>query len=158
MNIHGHCQPKGTADGFLRIRVRFQILKTLAILLSLFGLAANASFSFSQDPNSTTERRLAQFRERRVDILLNLRHELTELSRQCFENGLTEAAQDVTAILLELTTPSEGAPLPLLAQLPVSNRLPSNEQLWRNRLVTVRNEKAKELYSLARQALRADLP
>ena len=156
MKTTGPLIPKLIIGGVLS-QVRFRH-RSINLLVVLPLLLANAGILFGQTYSSTAERRLAQFRDRRVDILLNLRHELSELSRQCFDNGLTDAAQDVTAIQLELTTQSEGAPLPSLVQLPVSNRLPSDEQLWRNRLNTVRSEKARELYSLARQALRADLP
>ena len=91
--------------------------------------------------------------------MLNLSHELSELSRQCFEKGLAQAAQDVTAISLELTTATQRRRPPSLVQLPVSKQLPPEEQLWRNRLRVIRQDKAQELYSLARSALsKADLP
>ncbi|MFY9254318.1 MAG: hypothetical protein WAO83_12740 [Fuerstiella sp.] len=141
------------------IRHQFSLLNCLAILL--FGVLSSvllAGSAVGQIQNSTAVRRLEQFRERRSEILLNLRHELSQLSQQCFDNGLKQAAEDVTAIQLDLTSPTEGTSLPTLVQLPVSNRLPREEQLWRNRLTTIRSEKAKELYSLARQTLRADLP
>ena len=112
----------------------------------------------AQDRQSTAERRRNQFRNRRQEILLNLRHELTELSQQCHQKNMPEAAQDVTAISLELTAPTTGQAIPSLAQLPISSKLSTDEQLWRTRLRSIRSDKAKELYSLGRSSLRADLP
>ncbi len=137
-------------------QIRLTLVPVVLVVASVF--VARIPLANAQNPGSTAERRLSQFRERRVEVLMNLRHELSELSRQCFEKGLTEAAEDLTAIQLELTSPTDGVPLPSLVQLPVSNRLSEEEQLWRNRLRTIREDKAKELYSLARQSLRADLP
>ena len=91
--------------------------------------------------------------------MLNLRHELSELSGQCHDKGLVQAATDVTAISLELTTASERPQLPSLVQLPVSKHLALEEQLWRNRLHSIRQDKAQDLYILARSALsKANLP
>ncbi|MCP4174864.1 MAG: hypothetical protein GY758_29295 [Fuerstiella sp.] len=109
--------------------------------------------------DARTDWRREQFQKQRQKLMLNCRHELSELSRQCHEQGLSQAAQDVTAISLELTTTSLRPQPPSLVQLPVSNQLPSEEQLWRNRLHSIRQDKAQELYILARSALsKAKLP
>jgi hypothetical protein len=109
--------------------------------------------------DSRTDWRREQFQKQRQKLLLNLQHELSELSGQCHEKGLGQAAIDVTAISLELTTASQRPQLPSLVQLPVSKHLPLEEQLWRNRLHSIRQDKAQELYILARSALsKANLP
>ncbi|MDG1897932.1 MAG: hypothetical protein P8J37_23775 [Fuerstiella sp.] len=110
-------------------------------------------------PVSRTEWRREQFQKQRQKLLLNLRHELSELSQQCHDKGLTQAAKDVTATSLDLTTALPRPQPPSLVQLPVSKLLPSEEQLWRNRLHAIRQDKAQELYILARSALsKAHLP
>ncbi|HIE99426.1 MAG TPA: hypothetical protein EYG03_14480 [Planctomycetes bacterium] len=110
-------------------------------------------------PVSRSEWRREQFQKQHLQQLLNLRHELSELSRQCFEKGLAQAAKDVTEISLELTTTQQRPRLQSLVQLPVSTFLPPEEQLWRNRLHVIRQDKAQELYILARSALsKANLP
>ena len=110
-------------------------------------------------PDSRTDWRREQFQKQHQKLQLNLRHELSELSRQCHDKGLVQAATDVTAISLELTTASQRPQLPSLVQLPVSKHLPLEEQLWRNRLHSIRQDKAQELYILARSALsKANLP
>ena len=110
-------------------------------------------------PVSPREWRREQFQKQHQKLLLNLRHELSELSGQCVEKGLAQAAEDVTAISLELTTAVQRPRSPSLVQLPVSKHLPPEEQLWRNRLRVIRQDKAQELYTLARSALsKADLP
>ncbi|MEZ6122212.1 MAG: hypothetical protein R3C49_03425 [Planctomycetaceae bacterium] len=100
----------------------------------------------------------AQFEQRRQEILLNLRHELSELSRTCHEQGQTQAASDITALSLDLTTSGTETVLPQLVQLPLSQNLPDEQKLWRNRVAFLREEKGQELYRLARQALRNDQP
>ena len=127
----------------------------LSLVVASLFLLGDAGFA---QERSVTEARREQFRERRQAILLNLRHELSELSERCHDEGLMQAAEDVTAVSLELTTSDNNPTLPTLIQLPVSTRLPEAEQQWRQRLLSIRNDKALELYRLGRSALRADLP
>ena len=127
------------------------------ICLLLLVLTCFAA-SCSAQRNSGTERRRQQFQERHRSLLLNTRREISLLSDQCHEQGLAQAARDLTVVSLELTTPKENPVFPRLMQLPVNPRLPPEDQAWRNRLRTIREEKAQELYLLARSALRAGLP
>lgn len=108
---------------------------------------------------SVLDRRRAVFQERREATLLNLQHELSELSQRCHDQGLTQAAIDITGLSLELTKPGpQPSRLSNLVQLPISERLPDAERLWRVRLQKLRQDRALELYRLARRALNADLP
>lgn len=131
------------------------LVTTLILSIGLFVVAGTTTRA---QTSSVSERRRDLYLNRRQEILLNLRHEISELSDQCHEAGLRQAAADLTAVSLELTSPADDRPLPDMVRLPVNPRLPVNEQAWRNRLLQLREDKAKELYSLARQTLRADLP
>lgn len=107
---------------------------------------------------STIERRREQFLERRDSILKNLQFEFQELSQQCFEAGLTDAAQDVTALSLELTQPTQKSKPPRGVQLPINPRLPPDQKSWRERVMKIRTDAAQDLYFTARSCLRANLP
>ncbi|MEZ6131936.1 MAG: hypothetical protein R3C59_25020 [Planctomycetaceae bacterium] len=135
------------------------------IALLLFWMVAFVMVRWAGTANgddhshSRQEQRRARFQELRETAFLTLRHELSELSQRCHDQGLLQAAQDLTAISLELTnSQNESFRLPSMVQLPVSSRLPEAERLWRVRLRALREDKAAELYSLGRKALGADLP
>ena len=120
------------------------------------SLMAVATEAADEQQNS---RRLSLFHERRGQHLTHLRRELSALSEQCHRDGQSTLATELTAVSLELTAPGTQTPPPILAQLPISDRLPEYERIVRNRLQVLRTEKAREMYSLARKALRdARLP
>ena len=98
------------------------------------------------------------FQEQRQEILLNLRHEISQLSKQCHDDGLLNAAQDLTSLSVDLTTQRTGDELPSAVQLPISRQLPDLEQAWRFRLKKLREDRAVEMYSLARKCLRNNQP
>lgn len=124
----------------------------------LLGQASLCGPAFCEQ-RSDVDRRRAQFQDLHQKALLNLRHELSELSSQCFNQGLKQAAQDITAVSLNLTTPNEHPMLPSLLQLPINPQLPAEQRVWRTQLRKLREDRATELYSLARKALtRAHLP
>lgn len=96
--------------------------------------------------------------ERRRDVLQSLRFELRQLSDQCFENGQAAAAEDVTAISMQITSPTANPVFPRMIQLPLGERVPAADRVWRNRLNNLRTDRAQDLYRLARSALKAKLP
>lgn len=135
-------------------------LRTVFYLFVLLTLAASKvhSRAESHDAKSQSERRHATFQEQRRKLLLNLRHEISELSRQCHEEGLLQAAKDLTAVSIDLTGPVADIQHSHLVQLPVSDRLPPEQQAWRQRLRTLREDRARDMYILARRCLHAQLP
>ncbi|MEQ9409388.1 MAG: hypothetical protein RIK87_16750 [Fuerstiella sp.] len=136
------------------LKVLFTVLPTTVMLAGplLFSASANAQNL------SVVERRRDLYQTRRQEILLNLRHEISALSTYCHENGMGQAALDLTALSLDLTQPTADYQPPRLVQLPLSQRVAEDENHWRRQLKRLREDRAKELYILARQALRADLP
>ena len=136
----------------VRDRLTATLLAAAALLLSV------PSDTRGDDRSSTIDRRRQQLQEQHRTTMDNLRFELTELSQQCFDRGKTQAAADITALSLQLTTDSPQESLPRMMQLSVNPALPPDEKLWRERLRKIREEFAAKLYSLARAALRAELP
>lgn len=104
------------------------------------------------------DRDRARLTERRSEILQNLRFELRQLSNQCFENGQRMAAEDVTAISMQITSPDANPVFPRMIQLELGERVPEADRVWRNRLQNLRVERAQDLYRLARSALKSKLP
>lgn len=138
------------------MKVCCSLLHVTFACLVAFGHVQLGGLAIAEE-RSVIDRRRDQFEERHVEALKSLRHELSELSQSCFDQGLIQAAQDITAISLELTnTDTDAEPnLSSMVQLPISDRLPKEERLWRLRLQELRVDRAKELYSLARKALTA---
>lgn len=134
--------------------MRIAVISLIAAAITVVSAASTADAQRA----GVAERRRDQYQALRQEALKNLRHEITELSQQCYEQKLIQAASDLTEISLELTNPDPNWTLPDFVQLPVSNRLPAEEKAWRTRLRKIREDRAKELYSLARKALRAGLP
>lgn len=136
------------------MKVSCSFLHLAILCLVTYGQVVSGQSAMAQD-RSLIERRQDQFSERRNTTLNSLRHELSELSQSCHDQGLRRAAQDITAISLELTATDQEPNLSTMVQLPISDRLPKEERLWRTRLQELRIDRAKELYSLARKALTA---
>ncbi|MEP3481894.1 MAG: hypothetical protein ABJZ55_21805, partial [Fuerstiella sp.] len=104
------------------------------------------------------DRDRARLLERRSEVLQKLRFELRQLSNQCFENGQRAAAEDVTGISMRITSPATNPVFPRMIQLPMGERVAEADRVWRNRLRSLRVDRAKDLYRLARSALKAKLP
>ncbi|MEZ6059312.1 MAG: hypothetical protein R3C19_03010 [Planctomycetaceae bacterium] len=139
---------------------RMQRRSAIGVVAMFIAVTACVVAAADDDRNSTVDRRRSQLQEQHQEILRNLRFDLTNLSQQCFDRGQTQAAADVTAISLQLTTdsPQESESLPRMMRLPVNPALPPEEKLWRERLHAIREDYAADFYRLARAALRAELP
>lgn len=133
---------------FVKSLISWQACLVLAVVVCVSSETCHGQTS------SRSSLRQTQFRKQRRDALLGLRHELSQLSQQCFDNGLKDLAQDVTVLSLDLTETSQSPSLPRMARLPIGANVPQAERIVMNRLQTLRVDKAKELYSLARSALR----
>lgn len=125
----------------------------LAMLVLFFGAASLPSVSALGPFDSLGARRRAAFQEKRAQLWKGLAFELQQLADHCHQNQMPAAAVDITAMALDLQSDTAGSRLPEFVQLPVSSRLPPAEQAWRKRVRDLREDKAKELYMLARQAL-----
>lgn len=122
------------------------------LLLCWSGLASSLS---AQD---SKQRQLNQFRTQRQESLKSLRFEINQIADSCHKDGLTDAAQDLTALGLQLADLSWQPQVSNFAQLPVNASLPREQKLWRIQLREVRSDKAKSQYMLARRILRAGFP
>ena len=147
-----------TANSPTRGLQRWHAWRIVLAAALLLVLVCGSSAAVSADRRSELDRRRTQFQQRRSELLQELRTELRELSNQCYDQGLQQAAVDLTSLSLELTNPSVDYHLPKMARLETASAPSDPNRLWRNRLNTLRQVKAKALYVLARQALRADLP
>lgn len=128
---------------------RFRFWSLLLMMAVCLGWHNQASADEQQ-----SNRRLAQFHERRRQLLGHLRREFSALSEQCHQAGESDLATEVTAVSLELTAPGAPQALPTMAALPLSQRLPDYERVVRNRMQVLKTDSARELYALARLALR----
>lgn len=122
----------------------------LLVLLLLPGLLR------AQD--ETRDRRHRQLLERRAAILDSLGRDLTALEGWCREQGMSEAGQELQELGQSLLAETESPELPRLVVPSVADGLTANEHVWRQRLQKLREERAGEIYTLARSALRAGFP
>lgn len=122
----------------------------LVVVLLLPGLLS------AQD--ETRDRRHRQLLERREGILSSLGRDLTALEGWCRDQGMPEAAEELQGLGQSLLAETENPELPRLVVPPVSDALTANEHVWRQRLQKLREERASEIYTLARSALRAGFP
>ncbi|GAB5443789.1 MAG: hypothetical protein Fues2KO_41380 [Fuerstiella sp.] len=146
--------PTGSGQAATAAWKRLIILSVLVALLLQGGVAVFAA----QNDSPANDRRRRIYQEQQREILLNLRHEIGQLSRQCFEDGMQQAATDLTEISLRLTNPAADFTPPREVTLPISTSLPPLEQAWRHRLKKLREDRAAEVYVLARRCLRNDQP
>ncbi len=137
------------------MRCAVLISRMLLLILVLIPLE---SASAREDLSRNTTRRHRSILERRSQILEDLRFELREVSDWCHKNGMPQAAADVTQLAMDLTTDGPRTQPPQMAALPVSPTLPESERQWRAEIQRLRQDRAGELYILARRALRAGLP
>lgn len=133
-------------------------VRCLVTLFAVLSLSVSAIAQSSGRDAAASARRRALYQEDRREILLNLQHEIAELSRQCFEDGMSQAARDLTEISVELTATPRNFRPPREVTLPISTSLPPLEQAWRHRLKKLREDRAAEIYALARRCLRNDQP
>lgn len=127
-------------------------------VVAAFVLLSLVTLGSSCHADREVDRDRSRLLKRRSEVLQSLRFELRQLSDQCFKNGQPEAARDVTAISLEITSPPANPVFPRMMQLPLGERVRAEDRVWRNKLHNLRTDRAQELYRLARSALQAKLP
>ncbi len=112
-----------------------------------------------QSQDTARTRRHRQFVERRESLLKNLEFELHQLSSRCREQGLEKAAGELETLATALSSESTSTTPSGLITPPVDPALPQVEQQRLQQTRRIRQDSAKELYSLARDAMiKANLP
>ena len=112
----------------------------------------------SADDDSTRDRRHRQLLEKRQVILESLQRDLKSVRSWCIEHELPDADAEVAELTQSILSPDADFALPKLVTPHVSKALPIEDQQWQLQLRHHREERAKELYTLARSTLRAGFP
>jgi len=128
----------------------------LVVWLIVFSLLAVGRTSAADD--STRDRRHRQLLEKRQEILESLQRDLKSVRSWCIEHELPDADAEVAELTHSILSPDADSALPKLVTPPVSKALPIEDQQWQLQLRHHREERAKELYTLARSTLRAGFP
>ncbi|MFN5074615.1 MAG: hypothetical protein ACK5MO_03400 [Planctomyces sp.] len=134
-------------------RLRHALLRLAGALLLVLAVPV-----ILQAQDETRERRHRQLLERRAAILQSADRDLRSLQGWCQERGLDDAVGELQGLMQSLLVETENPELPRLVVPPVSEALTSDEHVWRQRLQKLREERAGEIYTLARSSLRAGFP
>ena len=132
-------------------RLRFFLIAVL--LLPVFMSDRTAA-----DDDSTRDRRHRQLLEKRQSILDALQRDLDSVRTWCTEHKLPEADAEVAELARQILSPDADYSPSKLVTPPVSKSLSIEDQQWQLQLRHHREERAKELYTLARSTLRAGFP
>lgn len=133
----------------------FSIIYGFSVLLG--HCSANTVLA-AADESATRERRYHEFSEQRVQLQGALNADLDAVERWCLERQLDDAKRQVSELRETLKFDSKSPRPPRLAQSPVAESLPVEEQQWQLQVLHHRTERAKEMYAKARSALRAGFP
>ncbi|MCA9009201.1 MAG: hypothetical protein KDB01_05610 [Planctomycetaceae bacterium] len=131
--------------------------KIPAILVAVLMLLITASRAAGDDV-STRDRRHRQLLEKRQAILDAFQRDLNSVQVWCTEHQLSAAAADVSDLARRVRSPEEDSGPAKFATPPVPKNLPPEEQQWQLLLRHHREERGKEMYTLARSTLRAGFP
>ncbi len=134
-------------------RLRHALLRLAGALLLVLAVPV-----ILQAQDETRDRRHRQLLERRAAILQSADRDLRSLQGWCQERGLDDAVGELQGLMQSLLVETENPELPRLVVPPVSEALTSDEHVWRQRLQKLREERAGEIYTLARSSLRAGFP
>lgn len=132
---------------------RSPILFVVMLLLSFLTATRGAA-----DDESTRDRRYRQLHEKRQTILDDFQRDLESVQNWCNEHDLPVAKYEVAKLALKIQAPDPDSAPSKFVTPPVSKSLPFEDQQWQLQLRHHREERAKELYMLARATLRAGFP
>lgn len=135
-----------------------RILAFQILLAWLFMLSLPAVSRSSVADESTRDRRHRQLIEKRQEILESLQRDLNSVRTWCVEHELTEADAEVAELAQSIFSSDSDSTLSKLVTPRVSKALPIEEQQWQLQVRHHREERARELYALARSTLRAGFP
>ncbi|MEZ6042979.1 MAG: hypothetical protein R3C20_20955 [Planctomycetaceae bacterium] len=108
--------------------------------------------------DATRERRHRLFQEKRQQILHLMNTDLQKVHAWCTERNLADGATSVIELARQLANRQQSETLNRFAQPAVLSSLSQDEQAWRLQLNHHRTERAAEMYTLARSALRSGFP
>lgn len=128
------------------------------VLIALLLLSVFSQGQAAGDDQSTRDRRYRQLLEKRQSILDSLERDLDSVRSWCLEHELPDAVDEVSRLAQQILSPDVDSSRPKYVSPPVSKSLPIEEQQWQLQLRHHREERAKELYTLARSTLRAGFP
>jgi len=114
--------------------------------------------SSTADETATRDRRHRQLLEKRQLVYDGIQRDLETVVAWCTEHSLPDAIAQVEEIRQQLLTPTPDAKPSRLVIPPVDTTLSLEEQQWRLQILHHRQQRASELYTLARSALRAKFP
>lgn len=122
-------------------------------MFRLLHILVFTSLSLVSSAADEENRRHAVFQKKRVDLLLNLQHEISTVAKRYRDGGETTAADILTAASESLSTPFSGF-------VPPRFIAPDNTpaQRWSAELKRLQTDGAQQMYVLARQTLRAKFP
>lgn len=133
------------------------LIRHLVLFMTIVELSCSMAAG-QQQTTAKESRRHRYILEQRATIQKDFAFELNQVSEWCRENELDQAATDVMQMSLDLTTDDPTTGPSRMVTLPISLSLPEAERQWRETTRQLREDRAKDLYTLARKALRAGLP
>jgi len=128
------------------------------LFLAILLVPVFAANSTKADDDATRDRRHRQLLEKRQTILDALQHDLESVQTWCTERQLPDAEAEVTKVSRHILAPAADYTPSRFVTPPVSTLLPIDEQQWQLQLRHHREERGKEMYTLARSTLRAGFP
>ncbi len=138
---------------WFKMSERLPILLIAGVLLTL-----SAANRLMADDDSTRDRRHRQLLEKRQMILDSFQRDLVSVKNWCAEHSLPDAESRVATLASLLAAPDADSTPPRFVTPPIAKSLPIEEQQWQLQLHHHREERAKELYKLARATLNAGFP
>lgn len=132
--------------------------QTRLILIALVLLQLFATRRATASDDTTRDRRHRQFLEQRHVILESLQRDLISVRNWCTAHQLPDAAAEVAELTQQILAPDANSSPPKFVASPISKSLPIEDQQWQLQLRHHREERAKELYRLARSALKTGFP
>jgi hypothetical protein len=124
------------------------------IQTTLMALLVLSSFAVG-DEGATRDRRHRQILDRRTVIFESFAEDMENVAEWCRQRRLVQAASEISSLQQKLTQSKERPEPPRLLSPEISQSLSSDELSWRSQVRKARQDRAAQLYTLARSALRA---
>ena len=131
----------------------FMAANVFVLCCTFFGTGETVA-----DESATRDRRHRQLLERRQVVYDELQNDLETVAAWCMEHALPDAIAEINELRPTLLKPAVESNPPRLVTPDVDKSLSLEEQQWRLQIRHHRQERAAELYTLARSALRAKFP
>lgn len=128
------------------------------LVIAAWQVTLSSNAVVGADEDVTRDRRHRQLLEKRQQVFDGLQRDLESVEAWCAEHQMSEAIAQVREIKEQLLRPDVEFELPRMVTPEVDRTLSLDEQQWQLQLRHHREERASELYTLARSALRAGFP